>query len=335
MGFTGMGLKMNRLNELRKFVRKTDLGLEIAPYFNPAVSKADGYNVAIVDVFDTETLRRRARGDSKIPEDKIAEIEEVDLVSDASQLARVVKSNGLSSKVSYIVSSHNFEHLPDPISFLQGCSEALVPGGVLSMAIPDCRACFDYFRMPTRLSDWLGAYHGAYTQPTPEVMFDSASNRAPYNEDTECFIPVQNLKSTYKKYLSDIDVPGPYRDTHCSVVFGPSFELMIRDLKFFGLIDLEVVEVSPTSGIEFFAHLRKPDEKSNGAATVESDEVFFTRREELMRQVNSSLSTRGVFRTSDDDPAKRFMRRALGESLFRNLRDLNARRRVKRRRRRS
>lgn len=326
---------MNRLNELRRFVRKTELGIEIAPYFNPAVSKADGDNVAIVDVFETETLRRRAKDDPKIPDERIIEIEDVDLVSDASQLARVVKANELSSKVSYIVSSHNFEHLPDPISFLQGCSEALVPGGVLSMAIPDCRACFDYFRMPTRLSDWLSAYHGAYTQPSPEVMFDSASNRAPYNEDFDCFTPVQNLKSAYNKYLSDIKVSGPYRDTHCSVVFGHSFELMIRDLKFLGLIDLEVVEVSPTSGIEFFAHLRKPDMKLNGAATVESDEVFFAKREELMRQVNSSLSTRGVFRVSDDGPAKRLMRMALGESLFRRLRDLNARRRMKRRGRRS
>lgn len=325
-----MGLPMYRLDELRRFARKTDLGIEVAPYFNPTVSKANGYNVIIVDVFDTETLREKAKDDKDIPGERIAEIEEVDLVSDASQLLSVIQSKGLSSKVNYIVSSHNFEHLPDPISFLQGCSEALVPGGVLSMAIPDCRSCFDYFRMPTRLSDWLSAHHGAYTQPTPEMIFDQTSNRAPYSEETKLFIPVRNLKSSYETYLSDIETPGSYRDTHCSVVFGHSFELMVRDLKYLGLIDLEVIEVSPTKGIEFFAHLRKPDGAANESASANNEDVFFTKRMELMRKVNSSLSTRGIVKDRDDNAAKRIVRRILSDGLFQRLSDLNAQRRAKR-----
>ncbi|MDW3224635.1 MAG: adenine phosphoribosyltransferase [Paracoccaceae bacterium] len=321
---------MGRLDELRRFVTKDALGIEVAPYFNPTVSKADGYNVLIVDVFDTDKLRGNARGDPNIPDDRITEIEEVDLVSDASQLLDIVRSKDLCSKVDYIVSSHNFEHLPDPISFLQGCSEALVPGGVLTMAIPDCRACFDHFRMPTRLSDWLSAYHRGLTQPSPENLFDHASNHAPHSLEVNRFIPVRNLKAAYDQYLSDIDEPGSYRDTHCSVVFGESFELMVRDLKYLGLIDLEVVEISPSMGIEFFAHLRKPDAKANNRPADQSEEVFFAKRLDLMRQTNFYGGSKHGAKGPENRRAKRLARKILGPALMQNLSDLNARRRAKR-----
>jgi hypothetical protein len=46
------------------------------------------------------------------------------------------------------------------------------------MAIPDYRACFDHYRYPTRLSDWLRSYHHPLIQPDAESLFDSDSNTA-------------------------------------------------------------------------------------------------------------------------------------------------------------
>jgi SAM-dependent methyltransferase len=136
---------MSRLSQLLAHVDATKTGIEVAPYFNPAVPKATYPKVLTLDVFDTATLKERAAEDPQIYSEKIALIEDVDLVGDASSIGALVSAKGLAGKIGYIVSSHNFEHLPNPIRFLRGCSEVLEPGGVLSMAVPDARACFDIF----------------------------------------------------------------------------------------------------------------------------------------------------------------------------------------------
>ena len=284
---------MKRLEELRRFVTKDSLGMEVAPYFNPVVPKSEGYNCLVLDVFDTETLRKHAEDDPNIVSERYNRIEDVDVVSDASRLKEVIAEKDLTGKLNYIVSSHNFEHLPDPISFLQGCSVGLVPGGVLAMAVPDGRACFDHFRMPTRLSAWLGAYHRGVTQPTPETIFDFRANVSDYlaengemtsfsiERDTpDGFTPTRSLRAAYDAYLEAANAPGEYQDSHCSVFFGASLELMLRDLKFLGVIDLEVVDVSETNGMEFYVHLRKPKDAST-ASDPGQEAAFFTKRESL------------------------------------------------------
>ena len=184
---------MNRLRKILEFCDLSGKGIEVAPYFNPAVPKRDGHDVLIMDVFDTETLRERASIDPLIPQDRLHEIEDVDLVGDASRIGDVVENTGAAGEIAYIVSSHNFEHLPNPILFLQGCYTALRPGGVLSMAVPDCRACFDHFRMPTRLSDWLMAFHENRGQPSPETIFDYTSNFAYFHKGDKK-LPGCNMK---------------------------------------------------------------------------------------------------------------------------------------------
>ncbi|MFM7442912.1 MAG: methyltransferase domain-containing protein, partial [Tabrizicola sp.] len=163
---------MDRKAILLKYVDPSSPGIEVAPYFNPAVAKRDGYPVLTLDVFDTQALRANATKDPHIPASRIGEIEDVDIVADACGIGDAIARLGRTGQFQYIVSSHNFEHLPNPIRFLQGCSVALAPGGVLSMAVPDGRACLDHFRMPTRLADWLSAYHRGLDQPSPESIFD-------------------------------------------------------------------------------------------------------------------------------------------------------------------
>ena len=164
---------MDRRDYILKYANTRGKGIEIAPYFNPLVPKREGFDVLILDVFDSNRLHENAINDSMVPNDRIDEIEPVDIVGDASQLIDIVTENSLAGKIDYIVSSHNFEHLPNPIKFLQGVELALKPGGFLSIAVPDYRACFDHFRMPTRLSDWLAGYHEDRTQPNAETVFDA------------------------------------------------------------------------------------------------------------------------------------------------------------------
>jgi SAM-dependent methyltransferase len=204
---------MSRSEFLLRYADLSRRGIEIAPYFNPTIRKSDGFDVLIMDVFDTNTLRKRALDDAWIPNDRIHEIEEVDLIGDASLIGEVVKKADIEGKVNYIVSSHNFEHLPNPIGFLRGASQALEPGGVLCMAVPDCRACFDHFRMPTRLVDWLAAFHEDRKQPSPESIFDGVAQGCSYvidgtattgcdlsSDDPAGFKPNELLTEAYDAY---------------------------------------------------------------------------------------------------------------------------------------
>lgn len=291
---------MDRLTQLLRHIDLTKAGIEVAPYFNPAVPKKSYGKVLTLDVFDTATLREKAAEDKLIQTERIALIEDVDFVGDASNIAALVSDKALAGKIAYIVSSHNFEHLPNPIRFLRGCSEVLEPGGVLSMAVPDCRACFDIFRMPTRLVDWLAAYHSERSQPAPETVFDFGANVAPHMKfgvsATATALSLANptefrlqsdLRETYATFLQALDRPGEYHDSHCTVMFPETLELMLRDLLYLGLIDLEIIEISRTQGFEFFIHLRKPIAPKPPINEAE----HLLQRQALMEQVTANIGS--------------------------------------------
>src|SRR4051812_21528373 len=163
---------MDRRDAILKYATKQQLGIEIGPWFNPIAAKRDGYRCLPLDVFDAETLRKRAADDPNISEAAAAMIEDVDLIGSSTHIGELVRARSEAGIFDYIVSSHNFEHLPNPIRFLQGCAEALKPDGVLSMAIPDRRGCFDYFRPVTRLSEWIQASIEDRCKPSHAQAFD-------------------------------------------------------------------------------------------------------------------------------------------------------------------
>ncbi|MEL6375619.1 MAG: methyltransferase domain-containing protein [Pseudomonadota bacterium] len=260
---------MHRQKELLRFVSKDAVGIEIAPYFNPLASKADGYKCLIIDIFDEDQLRANAKSDPNIPDARVSEIESVDFVGDASRLDELLRGRPEFGACDYVISSHNFEHLPNPIRFLRGCAEVMRPGGVLSMAIPDYRACFDHFRFPTRLSDWISAYHEDRRKPALQTVLDAKLGTSMYSDKNgvarpgfalgsarlERFRFGHNLPRIYEQYL---DKPEHYIDTHCSVTCPEIFHLLVNDLIHIGLVNFEILSISKTNGIEYFVHLRKP-----------------------------------------------------------------------------
>ncbi|MGI3185750.1 methyltransferase domain-containing protein [Nioella aestuarii] len=295
---------MSRKEYLLKYAKTSGRGMEVAPYFNPTLKKSDGFDILTLDVFNSQELRERATQDENIDAASVLEIEDVDLVGDASRLGEIIKEQGLEGQFDYVISSHNFEHLPNPILFLQGVSVALKPGGILSMALPDCRACFDHYRMPTRLVDWLRAYHEEHKQPTPETIFDSSVNFANYmrggveklgmhvgKDSLNNFRPTERVRASYAAYLENRATPGPYQDSHCSVFFAESLELMLLDLRHLGLIDLNTIETIPTNGLEFYIHLRKSDNVNEEQI---DDSEFYIRRAALMNLVVENLGNPGI-----------------------------------------
>jgi predicted SAM-dependent methyltransferase len=286
-----------------KNIDRNSVGLEIAPYFNPIAPKRDGFNVIILDVCDTEQLRANAYRDPLIPNERILEIESVDIVGSATEIRELLERSAYIGKLDFIISSHNFEHLANPIKFLQGCYDALNMGGVLTMAVPDARACFDHYRFPTKLSEWLEAFFENRERPSPKQVFDDISMRSFYrrdgagegavgcnfaNDTPEHFEPIEMLDECYSRWKKELEKPSSeYFDSHCSTFFNHSLELMLRDLQHLGLIKFEILEVSETTGLEFYVHLKKSD------ASPPDREAFYKRRHDLLQKINQSLGWAG------------------------------------------
>lgn len=307
---------MTRRDRILKHVSTEHRGIEVGPWFNPLAPKRDGYRSLSLDVFDTETLRSRAAQDPNISDEQAAAIEDVDLIGSSVAIGDLVAARGEAGTFDYIVSSHNFEHLPNPIRFLNGCSSALRPDGILSMAIPDHRRCFDYFRPISRLSDWIQSFYINQEKPTLAQVFegriafahynDGFSDRVDFHSDTlastvSCDI---DLDQEWMVWSSFIDQRGSinqlaseYMDAHCSVFTPSSFELLIKDCGFLGLINFEIVEVL-SEGFEFHAHLRPASDSSalrpDNYASIRTGLLHRIRDEEAENSLSHQIKRQSI-----------------------------------------
>jgi SAM-dependent methyltransferase len=254
---------MTRSEQILKYVSAGQRGIEVGPWFSPLAPKRDGYDCLVLDVFDSETVRARAAADPNISQEQAALIEDVDVVGSSTLIGDLVRQRGELNSFDYIISSHNFEHLPNPIRFLNGCAEALRPGGVLSM----------------RLSDWIQAYLDDRDKPSLAQVFegltmfahhwDGSRKRHDFCPDTPpdtiaCDVEMDKIWEVWSSRIERKDSgyvckDGSYLDAHCSVFTPASFELLIRDCGFIGLTRFVVIEVA-RAGAEFHAHLRPTDE---------------------------------------------------------------------------
>lgn len=260
---------MDRRQEVIKHISKEARGIEIGPYFSPLASKREGYNCLYLDVFDTPTLKRRAEADKTLPRETVHKVEPVDLVGSALRIDALCREAGHTEPFDYVVSSHNFEHLPNPIKFLQACGRILKKGGVLSMAVPDKRACFDFFRPRTSLSAWIDAYFEDRDRPSHAQVFEQDALISKYvdgnlsliaftlDQDREKIRADENLAGAFAAWGKRRDMrEGPYVDVHCSAFVPSSFRLLLTDAFFLGLSPFAVEEVTDTGQSEFYAHLR-------------------------------------------------------------------------------
>lgn len=262
---------MNRRNLLVGHIGKHQQGIEIGPWLHPLLPKREGFAVTTLDVFPTEELKRRARLDPNLADVSEESIETVDLVGSACDIGEIVARHNRLATFDYIVASHAFEHLPDPIRFLQGCEAVLRPGGILSMAIPDKRGCFDHFRPVSTLAEMLAAFFEQRRQPTPAQIFErwslhgrwcprngnesiSFSRSVPQQE----IEPYDSLHQAYSEWKETLQNPAPqYRDTHCWVLTPAAFQLILLDLQTLGLTHLQCVRLVDCDS-EFVVHLEKP-----------------------------------------------------------------------------
>jgi len=298
------GATKDRLDEIRSFIDHGKTGIEIGPWFNPICPKRDGYRTLVLDVFDQTDLIAKAQADPSIDVSLIEHIEAVDIVGSVAEMDALLAAHDLNGTLDFVVSSHNFEHIPDPIRFLRACEGVLNDQGVLSMAIPDKRTCFDHFRPHSTTGELLEAFWDRRVKPSPAQIFTHialhAANRIDDMERIGWGLASSPAKVTLRDNIKNaydiaerhrLNPDEPYFDAHCWTFSPSSFEALILDLKALGLINLSLREITSYGGHEFFVHL----EHSSDFVDPYSD-AFRVHRSELLRRIvdENAMHTRKV-----------------------------------------
>ncbi len=134
-----------------------------------------------------------------------------------------------------------------------------------SLAIPDKRFCFDYFRPLTLAPAWIEAFEQKATRHSRRNVLEFAAyhmaNGSQYSwgQLDKMQILLRGELASAKK-AADAAGPSdstPYVDCHAWCFTPSSFELLILELGALDLIDFHIVKQFPTSGCEFIVLLRK------------------------------------------------------------------------------
>ena len=252
---------MNRKDKILSFIKKDGAGLEIGPSYNPIASKREGFNVETIDHASAEELRTKYISENV----DVSRIEKVDYIWSGENLSELV---GKTKCYDWIIASHVIEHTPDFIGFLNECEVLLKDDGVLSLAIPDVRYCFDYFRPITGLSRIIDAHvckhktHSAGSVAEFLLNYVTINDNVAWNKKTKLNdfqfkFSIEDVKKRLDYSLSD----EKYYDVHSWCFVPSSFRLLIHDLNCLNLISLKELMYYDTAGCEFHVSLSKRTDK--------------------------------------------------------------------------
>lgn len=223
-------------------------GVELGPLNLPIIPKGAA-NILYADHLDTDGLKK------KYP--TVADIAEVDRPIINNSLRDTLAED---APIDYLVASQVFEHVANPIRWLEEIGSVLREGGLLSLALPDRRTTFDLVREETRASDIVSAFLEDDTIPSLRAAYDHHTQAAFIN--TPWAGP--NWKS-HKEVIAgrgavrpevvakdpwefiDKVKSGEYIDVHAWVFTPPSFLIAMAQLASEGLIRYRLRQFYPTN----------------------------------------------------------------------------------------
>jgi len=206
----------------------TGLGLEFGPLANPVVRKHEG-RIIYVDHIDTDALKGKAVNNPNVDETAIVAVD-VDL-----RRGPLVEQCRPLGPFDYVVASHVFEHLPNPIGWLRDVASLLVPGGTIALAVPDRRYTFDAFRTETTLAQLVAYDLENGTRPSLTQLADhffhvrqvdtAEAWRTPPTVET---VPRHHDDDAVARILGRA-VAGRHVDCHCTVWTNSHFGRVIPE----------------------------------------------------------------------------------------------------------
>lgn len=249
-----MSRKLNRKDRILKHISKEGMGLEIGPSHAPIAPKSEGYKVHIVDHLDKDGLIEKYRPHNVAVEN----IEDVDFIWHGETYAELTGKKGY---YDWIIASHVVEHTPDLVAFINSCAEVLKEDGVLSLAVPDARYCFDYLRQITGISKIIDAHAqkakihsiGTAVEYVSGISTKGGNQTWGYSKtqgEIELTYSQDEVRGVMQNYNSE-----EYSDYHAWCFTPSSFRLLIHDLNSLGLISLKEISIVPTRGFEFYITL--------------------------------------------------------------------------------
>ena len=253
---------MDRDDFLRSLFDTSGRLLEIGPGYHPLLPKARFPRVETADYTDAAGLRAKYATAANVDP---AAIEEVDHVLGADGLAATIAAPDLTraGRFDAIVASHVIEHTPDLLGFLKDCETLLAPRGVLVLAVPDKRHCFDVFQPLSSTGAVLQAHFDRRTRPALGTVFDDRA----YNAVRDGAIGwAPGAKGALRFFL---DLPGAlaafaadrandaYIDVHVWKFVPSSFRLIVHDLHALGAIALREARFFDSVGNEFYMTLSR------------------------------------------------------------------------------
>lgn len=245
-------------------------GLEVGPLNRPIVRKDEG-DVSYVDVFDRDGIVRHYEGDPAVPTDDIPELD-YHLIGADGATSTLVEATKSGAPFDWVVASHVIEHVPDLIGWLTELAAVVEDDGVLVLAIPDKRYCFDVHRPPTTVGQMVEAHEAGNQRPPVAAVYDYFSSvvdanarklwrgRVPTFDDR-----IHSLEEA--RHHVERTVAGEYVDCHVWLFTPESFLLQMHELRITGRSDwvVERMEPTPRRDLEFRVVMRR---MPRGSATT-------------------------------------------------------------------
>jgi hypothetical protein len=274
--------------------------IEMGAGYAPLAPKSEGWRTHVVDHATQEALRAKYANAGV----EINAIEMVDTVWQEGPL-EVSLPAALVGRVDIILASHVLEHIPDLIGFLRSASLLVVPGGCISVALPDRRYCFDCFRPWSTTGDLLEAHHQRRNRHGMGTLFNHMAYSATMNgqlgwdpgpiKPPTLLDPFQAAVATVALFESEPE--GIYQDCHAWLFSPAGFRLVMLELHALGAIDWIVESLEGPEHFEFFATLRRHEGSQLGPDDLQA------RRQKLLVEQIREVREQATFMLGTDEDA--------------------------------
>ena len=262
---------MDRFARLLSDAGPTSRIIEIGPSHAPIAPRRDGWNTSVVDHANAAGLRTKyaAMGVDT------SRIEEVDFVWAGGSLADAIPLP-LHGGFDLLIASHVIEHIPDFVGFFKSLESVMARDGVVSLAVPDKRYCFDVFKPHTCTGDLLvaagRAVHDLRTAWTHKAYTATYDGTGAWGQHPVAVPRLAHTLAEVAAALEGFKADGPYDDFHAWHFTPAAFALAVLELGMIGRMDWHIAGITEALGCEFIVQLRRGARRS-GLPALEAERL--------------------------------------------------------------